>query len=110
MSPEETTRLGAETLALLMKEGTGVEKDLSPNVDPYKPLYRAISVMVRLFKTDESLGRAPTQEEGEAILRASHPWFDRTLDGPKSYQTFETLWDFHFECWWDPKTGVYRKR
>lgn len=89
----------------LTAQRPGPENDLSTlGSDPYKPFYRSIQIATCLFK---DVGRAPTMEEIEAILRVSHPWFVHALDHPEDRQVFETVWDFHYECWWGPENGVY---
>jgi len=106
MIPSQIMRLGRRTLTALKKEGSPTESDLSKiGSDSYKPFYRSIVIVMGLFNEDKNLKRAPTMSEGIAILRSAHPWFVVALD--RDLESFEALWENHYEVWWDPDVGVY---
>lgn len=94
-------RVAAAIVPWLRKHGTDLESTLDIGEDPYKPVYRAMSLLFYPpFKdwdqTEIAKGlnkRIPTIGEARSIFRRAHPFFEHYVDTEPD--GFINMYEFH---------------
>jgi hypothetical protein len=97
-------RVAAAIVPWLREHGTGLENNLVIGEDPYKPVYRAMSLLfypafTNWDQTEIAKGlnkRIPTIGEARAIFRRAHPFFEHCVDTEPD--AFIQMYDFHREA------------
>lgn len=82
MLTEEMIEIAAEMLLGELKtHGTGDEQIYQPfeNSDPYRVSYRAITIMMTIYRNGLFDGELPSLEEAIMIAKKSHTYFDHVI-------------------------------
>lgn len=96
MTPEAIQEVGKALLPEFMTYSEAGYMDDPESVGDV--LYRALClIIVPHMREKIGLEACPSREDAAAILRATHPYFEKTID--KNKAAFNFTYDFHLSCW-----------